>query len=190
MNTMANMYAIASIGFDVATGNYVGAAEDLASELVCVKFGAALCGAVKRYIGFFFKRIKLNVANLRLANLNPNSVDLDINMRAMGLFRPPGTQAHHIVGKAYQSGKQAMAILKKYNININSPLNGVYLAGCNSSMSGTIHCGNHTKAYADYVLHELLRADGNRDDILRALDKIRRELMHGLVILNKRGVNP
>lgn len=118
-------------------------------------------------------------------------MDLDINMRAMGLFRPSGTQAHHIVGKAYDSGKDAMKILDKYNININSPLNGVYLAGCSSSMSGTIHCGSHTEAYAKYVLRELQLADAiGREEVIRTMDRIRRELMHGLVYLNARGANP
>ncbi|PAT33092.1 hypothetical protein CLI92_05275 [Vandammella animalimorsus] len=192
LNTLANMYTIASIGFDVATGNYAGAAEDIASELICVKFGKALCGMVKKHLGFFFKHIKVNVGNLRLGNLNPSSVDLDINMREMGIFRPPGTQAHHIVGKAYDSGKQAMALLQKHNININSPLNGVYLAGCKSGMSGAVHCGNHTKAYANYVLRELSSADavGGRDEVLRALDRMRRELLSGEIELNTRGINP
>lgn len=127
-----------------------------------------------------------------MGNLNPSSVDLDINMREMGIFRPPGTQAHHIVGKAYDSGKQAMALLQKHNININSPLNGVYLAGCKSGMSGAVHCGNHTKAYANYVLRELSSADavGGRDEVLRALDRMRRELLSGEIELNTRGINP
>ena len=190
-NTLANFYTIGSIAFDVATGNYAGAAEDLASELICSKFGKALCGFVKKQLGFFFKATKINVSKLKLGNAH--SADfLDNNMKVSGIFRPPGTQAHHVVGKAYPSGAQTVALLQKRNIDINSPMNGVYLPNCNSSMKGAVHCGLHSEAYADMINNRLLAADarGGRDEILRELDDIRRELLSGLISLNSRGINP
>ncbi|WP_082887789.1 AHH domain-containing protein [Eikenella halliae] len=40
-------------------------------------------------------------------------------------------------------------------------MNGVYLPGCKSSMSGSIHCGQHTKAYAKLVYDGLKNAEKN-----------------------------
>lgn len=76
-------------------------------------------------------------------------------------------------------------------IDINSSMNGVYLPGCKSSMSGSIHCGQHTKAYAKLVYDGLKNAEknGGRDAILRELDDIRRELLSGDILLNSRGAN-
>ena len=107
------------------------------------------------------------------------------------MFRPPGTQAHHIVGNAYPAGIDAKALLQKYKIDINSPLNGVYLPGCKSSMRGTVHCGVHTEDYADMVLQRLRDAEirGGRNAILIELDDLRRELQSGILNLNSRGVN-
>lgn len=44
-------------------------------------------------------------------------------------------------------------------LDINFPMNGVCLPGCNSSMSGTVHCGQHTKAYAKLVYDGLKNAE-------------------------------
>ena len=189
--TMSNLYTVASISFDIATGNYAGAAEDLASELICARFGKALCGLVKKQLGIFFKGMKVNVKKLRLGNSRADAYDLDINMREVGLFRPPGTQAHHIVGNAYPAGIDAKALLQKYKIDINSPLNGVYLPGCKSSMRGTVHCGVHTEKYADMVIQRLRDAEirGGRSAILIELDDLRRELQSGILNLNSKGVN-
>lgn len=71
-------------------------------------------------------------------------------------------------------------------------MNGVYLAGCGSSMKGAVHCGSHTRGYADMIEKRLLIANdrGARDEILKELDDIRRELLSGLISLNARGFNP
>jgi hypothetical protein len=190
-NSLANFYTIGSIAFDVATSNYAGAAEDIASELICVRFGKALCGLVKKQLGFFFKATKINVAKLKLGQSH-SSEALFNNMEVSGIFRPLGTQAHHVVGKAFPSGQNTVALLQRRNIDINSPMNGVYLPGCNSTMKGAVHCGLHTEAYAKMVEMRLLAADarGGRDEILIELDDIRRDLMSGLISLNSRGVNP
>lgn len=150
---------------------------------------------MKKHLGFFFKALKLKVADLRLGK-NANSLDLDYNLRLMGLFRPPATQAHHIVGQAYKSreGAGAISILNKHKIDFNSPINGVYLPDCSSGMSAVVHCGSHTAEYAKRISKLLVSADaaGGRDAVLRELDSIRRGLLSGDVefILNARGVNP
>ena len=76
-------------------------------------------------------------------------------------------------------------------LDINFPMNGVCLPGCNSSMSGTVHCGQHTKAYAKLVYDGLKNAEknGGRDAILKELDDIRRKLLAGDILLNSRGAN-
>ena len=96
LGTLPNIYTIASIGFDVATGNYAGAAEDLASELICAKFGKALCGLVKKQLGFFFKATKINVSKLTLGKSH-SSTALSNNMTVSGIFRPPGARKHIIL---------------------------------------------------------------------------------------------
>ncbi len=167
----------------------------MASELICVRFGQTLCGLLKKHLGFFFRTLKLKVGDLRLGK-NANSLDLDYNLRLMGVFRPPATQAHHIVGQAYatKEGADAIRILNKYNINFNSPINGVYLPDCKNDMSAVVHCGSHTAQYAKRISDLLVNADiaGGRNAVLRELDSIRRSLLNGDVefILNARGVNP
>lgn len=98
-------------------------------------------------------------------------------------------------GAAYSAGKKATEILAKKGIDVNSPLNGVYLPGCGYTGTGgavglAIHCGKHTKAYEEYVLKELEAVGGmnaSKIDIINTLTRIRRELTDGELVLNARG---
>jgi hypothetical protein len=109
----------------------------------------------------------------------------------MRLARPRGWQAHHIVGEAYPEGRAAMEILRRFKIDVNSPLNGVYLPGCGASGSTgiaglAVHCGKHVQAYEAYVLRQL-RDASSESDAVNILSRIRRELMDGELFLNTRG---
>lgn len=69
--------------------------------------------------------------------------------------------------------------LADFNIDINSPANGVFLPGCKESKAiGMIHCGKHTEAYEREVLKRVENLN-SRDEILNALDDIRREFLSG-----------
>ena len=48
--------------------------------------------------------------------------------------KPTGTHAHHIVGAATDIGKDLQRRLRNnFGIDLNSPMNGVFLPGCGSS---------------------------------------------------------
>jgi len=110
------------------------------------------------------------------------------------MVKPAGWQAHHIVGEAYPEGKAAMEILRRYRIDVNSPLNGVFLPGCGSTGAGgiaglAVHCGKHVQAYEAYVLEQLSVLGRNADEasVVNVLSRIRQELMTGELVLNRRG---
>jgi hypothetical protein len=96
-------------------------------------------------------------------------------------------QAHHIVGDG--STPSAMAskeILKKFDIDINSPMNGIFLPrNSRSLLDGTIHDGGHTKKYIDYVYNRL-RAAKSKEQCYEILDDIKKELHNGKIILNSK----
>lgn len=107
-------------------------------------------------------------------------------LEAVGVKAPSGTQAHHIVGGAYQDGKNTRSLLAKHDIDVNSAMNGVFLPGCKPSNAiGTIHCGKHTQAYEKYVW-DILQGKHTKADIINALSDIRIELLQGTLRLNAR----
>lgn len=117
--------------------------------------------------------------------------NMEAVMAKVGMLKPPGWQAHHIVGEAYSEGKAAMDILRRFNIDVNSPLNGVFLPGCGAAGSGgivglAIHCGKHVRAYEEYVLSSL-RGASSESEVANVLSRIRQELLDGELILNVRG---
>jgi RHS repeat-associated protein len=141
LNNISMAYTPASIAFDVATGNYVGAAEDIATELI-------------------------------------------------GIRKPGGSQAHHIVGAVTDSGRATRDKLLAHNMSVNSPANGVFLPGCGptTNVIGMIHCGKHTEAY-ELAVYERINHLNKREDIISALDDIRRELLsNNFVALNVRSL--
>lgn len=96
-----------------------------------------------------------------------------------------GAEAHHIVGidSRFPSSSISQKILKKYNIDINDPINGVLLP--NNSMStlkGTIHKGGHTKAYHDEIARRLKFAK-NKAQCIEILDGIKNDLLKGKLAL-------
>lgn len=70
-----------------------------------------------------------------------------------------------------------MALLNRLGINANSPVNGVFLPGCNGSNAvGMVHCGKHTKDY-EQAVWERLKDSQNRADAIKRLQQIRDELL-------------
>ena len=96
-----------------------------------------------------------------------------------------GFEAHHLVGvdSRFPSSEVSQNILKKYNIDINDPMNGILLPNNNSSLlKGTIHHGGHTKSYHDEIARRLQRAT-NRDECFQILDGIKDDLYKGRLSL-------
>jgi len=194
VNMLNWSYSVASIAFDVATGNAAGAVEDIAGELICTKFGKALCATAKKVLkkalGVFCKPLHCSsiIPKLDLSNSATGGA-LTKNLELMGIPKPSGSQAHHIVGGVTDEGKLTRQILAEHGITVNSPANGVFLPGCkNSSAVGMIHCGKHTREYEQAIatrLNHLTR----REDILSELFDIRRELLsNSFTPLNMRSI--
>ena len=150
-------------------------------ELVCTRFGKALCAAAQRGLGLFCNAIKCTKFASKLIRGAPSSgTVLGKNLEISGIPRPSGSQAHHIVGGVTRDGKATRARLAKFDIDVNSPSNGVFLPGCKGSNAvGMIHCGKHT---AEYELAVAERIDhlNTREEILSAFVDIRNELLHGI----------
>ncbi len=98
-----------------------------------------------------------------------------------------GNYAHHIVGNAT---KKANAKLSKYGIDINDPINGIFLPSSSSSgLKGAVHRGGHTMPYYKYV-DDVFNKCSSKEDCLKTLDKIKQELYEGKIVLNaKHGSN-
>lgn len=91
-------------------------------------------------------------------------------------------QAHHIVGNRtpIASGK-----LQKFGIDINDPMNGIFLpTDGNSGLRGTVHLGGHTQDYYDYIENMFVNCQ-NKKDCYDVLDRIKFELFNGKIQLYK-----
>nr|WP_269809057.1 AHH domain-containing protein [Enterovibrio nigricans] len=108
---------------------------------------------------------------------------LAANLERTAGTRPPGHHAHHIIPKGMQDAGPARAILERFNININSELNGVWLARdyivANPS-TGQIHSTLHTRRYIGWINQELTAASaGGRTQVLETLSSIRSQILNG-----------
>lgn len=97
-----------------------------------------------------------------------------------------GNQAHHIIGN---KTPKAAEVLKKCGIDINDPMNGVFLpSNSRSGLRGTIHRGGHTQDYYDYV-EQMFSNCKSKNDCYEVLDKIKGDLYKGNIKLYSDGVN-
>jgi hypothetical protein len=105
----------------------------------------------------------------------------------VGVNRPGGTQAHHIIGGSTEYGKLAQDRLSRLGVDLNSAANGVFLPGCGKSKAiGMVHCGSHTKEYDQAVLRRLESAT-DEVSAINILNDIRIELLSNTFVpLNKR----
>ncbi|MCM1237041.1 MAG: AHH domain-containing protein [Ruminococcus flavefaciens] len=109
----------------------------------------------------------------------PNSKLLRKNLIEAGIEVPNyPNAAHHIVAGNSPKAAEARAILQKYNIDINSASNGVFLPTVRNATKNTYHPGLHTDSYYRKVT-ELLSSAKTRDDVLDILDDIASRLQNG-----------
>ena len=107
------------------------------------------------------------------------SVKLSNNMEKAGVNRPANSAAHHMVGDTAKEAAPARAILKKYGIDVDSELNGVFLPNRNNTddLAGILHNGKHPNSYFQKVNQLLQSADsGGKQAVLDQLQSIRETL--------------
>lgn len=95
------------------------------------------------------------------------------------------SEAHHIVSadNRYPSSQISQNILKRFNIDINDPMNGIILPQNSLSvLKGPIHNGGHIKEYNDLVLKNLLTVK-TKDECYEVLDRVKNDLMNGEIHL-------
>ncbi len=109
------------------------------------------------------------------------SVKLSNNMEKSGVTRPANSAAHHIVGDTSKEAAPARAILAKYDIDVDSELNGVFLPNRNNSddLAGILHNGKHPNTYFQKVNQLIQNADlGGKQAVLDQLQTIRETLQN------------
>jgi RHS repeat-associated protein len=193
VNVAGNIHTAATISVNILTGNYAVAAGQIAEEVVYAKLGALgrpVAHLSEKAINLFY-RIWGRGVKLKLGLASDAKV-LEDNLIAVGVTKPAGSiQAHHIVAGNSPHALPARNIFTKYNIDINSPMNGVFLQGCGSSAAiGTIHCGSHLAKYYQEVSTRIVAADlaGGKIEVLNELSEIKIELLTGMLELNSRGI--
>ena len=99
-----------------------------------------------------------------------------------------GNAAHHVVEGSDPSALKSRELLKKFNVNINAPENGILLPENmeTSIYKGTVHKTHHTKGYSSYV-YEKIKDAKSREELIIKLQDIKSDLYSGK--LNLQGVN-
>jgi hypothetical protein len=111
--------------------------------------------------------------------------------KALGLKKPKGHAAHHMVMKsprstwkdveAIEALEESQNLLKKHGIDIDDANNGVYLPHNTPSPPANYHNELHTQEYAKEMNRRLQQADriGGKDEVLNEMEKIRSEMEAG-----------
>ena len=106
---------------------------------------------------------------------------------------PYGNAAHHLVPHQDKRADRARDILEKYQIELNSAANGVFLPYQKNEYTGetALHVGNHGPDYIEEITNRLKEADkiatqngGDRTIIEKELSSIRSDLLTGNLQLN------
>jgi hypothetical protein len=120
-----------------------------------------------------------DIAQLAVRGTRPSSRRLGRNLENAGVTRPEGTAAHHIVAGGSKKADEARAALKRFNVDINSADNGLFLPqarGCTAP--GCRHPNLHTNEYYDEVNRRLAQAS-TQEEAMAVLWDIREELLAG-----------
>ena len=113
------------------------------------------------------------------SGVNPSSKKLRENMIESGKVEPSyKNAAHHIVAGSSQKAAEARSILEKYDIDINSADNGVFLPTEKGVSNASYHPSLHTNEYYRKV-NSLLNNANSREDVLDILDMISDDLLDG-----------
>jgi hypothetical protein len=95
-------------------------------------------------------------------------------------IKPDDVAAHHLIPATDKAAQDARDILKKYGIDINDAINGVYLPTSknNNTTQGIEHNGRHPQSYATQVNDLIKDADtnGGKQEVIKTLNDIRSKL--------------
>ena len=182
----SNLYDIGFYSINIVTGNYgvvVGkAAEDAGATVLFGFYGKAAKWSgklLRKFIGLYKK---VDLSQLKLG-LNHSSNVLAHNLKVCGVNKPAGAATHHIVGDS-QRAWEAKRVLKRMDIDVNSPVNGVFLPMDGSTAIGSLHLGRHLDNYIDEVNERILdAAAGGRDAVLKELADIKLDLLTNVLKL-------
>ena len=98
-----------------------------------------------------------------------------------------GVAAHHVIPGNDPHAKAARDILKKFEIDINGPENGIFLpTDKNSIYKGIIHNTSHSPKYSK-LIYQKMKDCKSRDEVIDVLEKIKHDLYNGKLLL-KEGV--
>jgi hypothetical protein len=167
-------------------------AADAAKKAGSNKVGVVLDDAAK-------VRNKGPFSTANFAKEGAGSADeLTKNMqKAMGVRKPPGHAAHHMVMKkprtkwtdkrAKKAVTESQDILKRNNIGIDNANNGVYLPHKKAALESPTrvaskHSTIHNGKYAIHVRDRLKEAEklGGKDQVLKELEALRSEMETGI----------
>lgn len=97
-----------------------------------------------------------------------------------------GAAAHHIVEGKNKYADLSREILRKYNIDINAPENGIFLPSDTKSIfKGSVHKTHHNydnHAYSEYV-YSKIKDVKDKNELFKALHEIKYELYKGNLTL-------
>ncbi|MCA9041112.1 MAG: AHH domain-containing protein [Planctomycetaceae bacterium] len=102
------------------------------------------------------------------------------NLKKAGYTREKNYAAHHITAHGDERAAKSRAILKKFNIDLDSAENGVFLPGNKTVAAGTglpAHSTIHTRDYYRAVEEKLLKAT-SREEAVDYLEEIRNQLLN------------
>ena len=203
LGVVANLQTVGSLGLNLAVGNYAGAAADSA-ELVLAAFTgpggnlvAKYSAGAKALFGKFVNRVNLNLTSKGSGSILGQNM---IKLFGAG-SRSANTAAHHVIPSKPISdqGKEARALLNKSGININNPLNGIFVhsgGDVTAGVIGAIHIGPHNKVYEQRLLSYLIEAGAHhglkKQDlqvaVVNGVARMKQAILSGEVEFNKHGV--
>lgn len=94
-----------------------------------------------------------------------------------------GTAAHHIVEGTDKAAVKSRAILKKFNIDINHPANGIFLPTDDKSIfKGCLHKTSHNEEYSKIVYQKLSKCK-SQNEVFVVLNEIGHSLYGGKLTL-------
>ena len=111
-----------------------------------------------------------------------NSTKLREDMKKAGVYsHVKKPEAHHLIPGNHVAAEKARQILKKYDIDINSHWNGVFLSASKKGRTqAAIHTRRHDPDYIEEVTRRLEEvADRGKAVVLRVMQGIRLDLLTG-----------
>ncbi len=159
----------------VKAGAVAEAAEDAEKAAKALKAVEKVEGAAQEAL----HATKLETDAQRIARLRKARSELEANMKAAGIKRPPDSDLHHIVALDSPNAAKARAILGKHGIGLSEAANGVLLPATKEAAGKAMyHPSLHTRRYYEIVEVRLAKA-ASKQEALAVLNRVKEELIKG-----------